>query len=480
MARQTEPAGIATALGRSAEAATGGGRGPGKDIEVITDAERYPTLSDAGRRMLDFLCEHPRAPMFRNESGNRLTASEVERVRAFEAEVLAARVGWTPGSEPDWVTDAIERGVADVPFYRAYGSAPRRLADLPTISRADLSRDVAQFVPDSVSIPQLINFRTSGTTGHPLLLASHPVVAASYLAFHRRALRRFGLELQHGRGQVGVVLLGLQSKCFTYVSVTPTRDESGLAKINLHPNDWRDPADRAAYLDAVAPEVLAGDPISFAELLTLPVKLRPRALLSTSMMLLAGLRERLESRFGCPVLDLYSMNEAGPIAVADARVGGHVLLQHRMYVEIVDDVGRAVPDGQRGEVTLTGGFNFCLPLLRYRTGDFASLRWVDGEPVLMGLEGRPPVRFRTMAGAWVNNIEITHALQRLAIPQFALHQASDGGLRLRIAGAGGESAAMKEIMLELFGTGQAIAIEADVSFEGKVVQYTTDLAGAAP
>jgi phenylacetate-coenzyme A ligase PaaK-like adenylate-forming protein len=29
--------------------------------------------------------------------------------------------------------------------------------------------------------------------------------------------------------------------------------------------------------------------------------------------------------------------------------------------------------GERGEVTPTGGFNFCLPLLRYRTGDYPRL-----------------------------------------------------------------------------------------------------------
>src|SRR6185369_3802136 len=150
------------------------------------------------------------------------------------------------------------------PFYRRYGSRPRDFHDIPTISRADLGRDVAQFVPDDVAIDRLINFQTSGTTGHPLLIGSLPSVAASYLAFHKRALRRFGIELAYGRGQVGVVLVGFQKKCFTYVSVTPTMDESGLAKINLHPSDWRDPADRAKYLDALDTEVYTGDPIAFA------------------------------------------------------------------------------------------------------------------------------------------------------------------------------------------------------------------------
>jgi phenylacetate-CoA ligase len=346
---------------------------------------------------------------------------------------------------------------------------------LPTISRADLSRDIAQFVPDSTPIDRLINFRTSATTGHPLLLASHPVVAANYLAFHKRALRRFSIELSHGRGQVGVVLVGFQRKCFTYVSVTPTMDESGLAKINLHPDDWRDPDDRAKYLDALAAEIYTGDPIAFAELAKLPLQTKPRALLSTSMTLLPAMRERLEARFGCPVLDLYSLNEAGPIAVAESTAGGHVLLQHRLYIEILDTDARPLPHGERGEVTLTGGFNFCLPLLRYRTGDFAALRFDGTEVVLVGLEGRPPVRLRTMRGEWLNNIEVTHTLQRFALPQFTLHQDSDGALLLRVAGAGHTAPQIQSALLDLFGPGQRLTVEEAGSFDGKVVQYTSDL-----
>ncbi|MES2573016.1 MAG: capsule biosynthesis protein CapK, partial [Verrucomicrobiota bacterium] len=303
-------------------------------------AERYPTLTPDGERMLRFLREHPHAPIFRNQSGNRLTAADLEQVRAFEKQTLAGSVVCDPASAPAWLGPFIKRCFAEVPFYRKLGAPPARFDALPVISRADFSHDIAQFVPDSIPVEQLINFRTSGTSGHPLLLASHPRVAASYLAFHKRALRRFGIELQHGRGQVGVVLLGWQRKCFTYVSVTPSMDESGLAKINLHPGDWRAPEDRARYLDAMAPEVLAGDPLSFAALLELPVRCRPRALLSTSMALLPALRRRLEERFACAVLDLYSMNEAGPIAVMDPAAGVHVLLQHEMLVEILDPAGR--------------------------------------------------------------------------------------------------------------------------------------------
>ncbi|MDR2209513.1 MAG: capsule biosynthesis protein CapK [Azoarcus sp.] len=423
--------------------------------------------------MLNFLREHPAAPRYRNQSGNRLLAPEIEALRGFEREVGEASVGWPPENHPSWLKDYVKRVFEDVPHFRRLGSPPGHFADIPTTTRADLATDIAQFVPDSVPIDRLINFRTTGTTGHPLLIASHPLVAGRYLAFHKRALRRFGIELRHGRGEVGVVLLGMQKKCFTYVSVTPLMEESGLAKINLHPDDWRDPDDRVRYLDALQPEIIAGDPISFAELLTLPLAVRPRAIFSVGMTLLPGLRQLLEERFACPVLDFYSMNEAGPIGIFDAAAGGHVLLQNRLYIEILNTQGQPVAEGERGEIALTGGFNFCLPLLRYRSGDFAALSRHDGEPVLSGLCGREPVRFRNGDGAWINNIDVTHALQSLPLRQFGLHQNADGSLVLRL---GRNDMAFSEaaagLLRPLF-DGQSVAVE-EITTEGKILQYTSD------
>ena len=434
----------------------------------------FPTLTPHGRKMLEFLREHPAAPIFRNQSGNRLLAEEIAALRDWEFEVQQAAVGWQRGGRPPWLNDFVAETYADVPYYRRQGVPPQRFDDIPTIDRGDFATDVARFVPDSAPIERMINFRTTGTTGNPLLVASHPVVAGRYLAFHKRALRRLGVELRHGRGQVGVVLLGMQKRCFTYVSVTPAMDESGLAKINLHPNDWRHLDDRARYLDALAPEIIAGDPISFAELLKLPLAARPRALLSVAMALSSGLRQQLEARFACPVLDLYSLNEVGPVGVFDAALGGHLLVQPRLYVEILDRDGRPVAEGERGEITFTGGFNFCLPLLRYRSGDFASLAWSAEGPVLRGLCGRQPVRFRTRGGDWINNVDVTHALDRLPLPQFGLHQNADGTLILRLAGADRRDAdAARGLLAALFGE-LPISLEA-IAGEDKILQYSSDM-----
>ncbi|MDN2712256.1 capsule biosynthesis protein CapK [Janthinobacterium sp. SUN118] len=437
-----------------------------------SDREYCPTLTQAGRDMLERLRSHPSAPRYRNRSGNKLLAEEVDALRAYEREVMEAGIGWSADAPPPWLADFLRKTYAAVPYYRACGSPPARLVDVAPISRAELAHDIAAFVPDDADLARMINFQTTGTTGHPLLIASHPLVAGRYLAFHKRALQRFGVTLRHGAGQVGVMLLGHQRRCFTYVSVTPTMGESGLAKINLHVDDWRDPDDRARYLDAMAPELIAGDPISFAELLTLPMAHRPAALLSVSMMLLPGMRARLEAAFGCPVLDIYSLNEVGPVAVYDEQAGGHVLLQHGLYVEILDAAGRPVPEGTRGEITLTGGFNFCLPLVRYRTGDYASLAHGPHGPVLVGLAGRSPLRYKTIHGGWINNIDITHALKPLAIAVFGVHQQGDASVVLRLApNAMPHEDQARALLAPFFG---AIGVEVLLA-EDKIIQYTSDL-----
>lgn len=236
-----------------------------------------------------------------------------------------------------------------------------------------------------------------------------------------------------GRISAGDVIASPDGACASsqrrgarHVSVTPTMDESGLVKLNLHPNDWHHPDDRARYLDALAPEMIAGDPISFAEL------------------------ERIV----------------------------HVLLQSGMYVEILDQAGEPLPPGERGEIALRGGFNFCLPLLRYRTGDHAALDRVGPDLALIGLSGRPPVSYRTSSGEWINNIEIAHALRHLPLVQYALHQDVAGDLVFVFQGSGVSADTVSSALKSLFGTQQRLNVTGPVNFDAKLVQYASDLAGA--
>ena len=63
----------------------------------------------------------------------------------------------------------------------------------------------------------------------------------------------------------------------------------------------------------------------------------------------------------------------------------------------------------------------------------AGVSALFGGPVLVGLAGRSPLRYRTSAGKWINNIDITHALKPLAIALFGVHQFADGSITLRLS-----------------------------------------------
>jgi phenylacetate-CoA ligase len=97
------------------------------------------------------------------------------------------------------------------------------------------------------------------------------------------------------------------------------------------------------------------------------------------------LREAIESALGLRALDIYGLSEiVGPGVASEcveARAGAHVNEDH-FLVEVVDAVtGDPVADGEIGELVFTTLTKEALPLLRYRTGDLAS---VDRTPCSCG------------------------------------------------------------------------------------------------
>ncbi len=91
-----------------------------------------------------------------------------------------------------------------------------------------------------------------------------------------------------------------------------------------------------------------------------------------------ALRVRLQDLLGLRALDIYGLSEViGPGVASECVVaadGLHVNEDH-FLVEAIDPVtGRPVPDGTPGELVFSTVTKEALPLLRYRTGDIASLR----------------------------------------------------------------------------------------------------------
>jgi phenylacetate-CoA ligase len=444
----------------------------------VWNAEDEPLLTDSDRRFLLSLREHPCAPFFNYACGEMLDSQGLEWVRYFEETLKRLPPRWRPSQPPEWVFEFARRCLSQVPLYVEYGQAEWSPA-LPCLTRAALHDRYQDLIPADMPRDDLVLYYTSGTTGNSMQIPSHPVTAGCYLPLLRKAVESRGGQLRGGAGRVSIMLVFYQRNTLTYPSISRVLDGGAFLKLNLHESQWSSPQHRATYLHTFQPEVLSGNPLSLGELARLEIRLRPSAVISTSMALLPGARRELEECFECPVIDLYSMTECRCVA-AHGGDDRYDLLAHDVYVEILDSQGRVCPPGERGEITLSGGRNPFQPLLRYRTGDFAAMRWDQDIPYLVGLGGRAPVRYYRSDRTWVNNIDVTGVLQDLPLRRFSLHQRTDLSLRFQVqVGPAVCLPTIEARLRSLLGSDlnlEVVAAAPGELLENKWMNYTSDLA----
>lgn len=414
----------------------------------LSQREQFPMLTPAGEKLLHRMRQHPHAPIWNWPNGEQLNEAGLATVQAFAKRQRQAQGAFEKGAEsfaesatqrktpdgsptrPAWLDELTSFCIEDVPFYRrriqqqGLGVAQVRFENLPSCDREDLAPCVWDFVPDSQPLDELIVFSTSGTTGHPARMLSHPATAACGIPMIESALARVGVAFPRGPERVALTNVAAYRGAYTTAIVVAYLKEAGCVRVNLHPSAWRNEADCALYINHWQAPIWLGDPLAFASLEQLDIGHAPQAILSSIMRLSPAYENHLSRRYGCPVLDLYAMTEVGILAVRTER--GHEILPHDVHVEILGDDDEPVPEGVRGEVTVSSGRNPFMPLLRYRTGDFASLARHDGRVYLVELEGRTPVLFPLASGHLVHSMEVTRLMRLHPLLQYRLHQDAEG------------------------------------------------------
>ncbi len=414
----------------------------------LSEQQRFPILSDRGRKLLHQLRQHPHAPIWNWPNGEQLDGEDLTRVLEF-----ANALNRPEPQAPSWLALYVERCLREVPFYRKRAQVGCPFEELPTFRRADLAPRVWEFVPDDEPLEKLITFSSSGTTGYPTRTAHHPFSAACGVPLLEYALQTLcGISLNRSSDHVAIANLVAYPDAYTTAIVVAYLKEAGCIRLNLDKSAWRAEGDCVRYLPQWRAPVWLGDPIAFGAIEKLSLDHQPQAILSSIMQLTDAYARQLHERYACPVIDLYAMTEAGIIAARDPLAQPnpvHRILPHDLFVEILDEQGQRCPDGVRGEITLTGGRNPYLPLLRYRTGDFAAMETIAGELCLVGLEGRLPVQYTSAAGRVIHSMEITRLMRRYPVLRYEMKIAPDGRHELHYQGDI-DSAALQEELGELF------------------------------
>lgn len=450
---------------------------------------RAPAMTERAWAGLARVLEHPDAPRYNRTLGDRVGDAELAALDACRAALATAprEAAATPSRATVDFVEALRSRLFLLDELPDGFDMARDFEALPTTDRDALAHRLEDLVPRDLPIDDAIVYSTSATTGHAVIIPSHPTAMVQNLAHLERAMQLHGAALAPACGEPLAVNASMQRQ--TYVFATTMSGWAGavFAKLNLAPHDWGGGApSRDRFLRDFAPRLIASEPVTLAEALRLELPVRPTVVISSAVSLRPELGDALRAAWGTTVIDLYSTTETGPVAATVPGVPGHVVLLPDLFVEVLGPDGARLPDGARGEVTLTGGRNRYLPLVRYRTGDFGRLATVtlpDGRAArtILDLEGRAPVRFRATDGGPVTSIDIARRIRPLApFVQHALRQRADGAVELRLRPLPGVPIPREDFahtLRDLFGRDARVEVVIDPALGaggGKVVAWRRD------
>ncbi|MEQ8234801.1 MAG: phenylacetate--CoA ligase family protein, partial [Gammaproteobacteria bacterium] len=119
---------------------------------------------------------------------------------------------------------------------------------------------------------------------------------------------------------------------------------------------------------------------------------RLREVRSYAEMLRPDTRALCAAAWDVPLVDTYSAEEVGVIALQCPGHEHYHVMAESLLVEVLDDAGRPCAPGAIGRVVVTALHNFAMPLVRYELGDYAEVGppcpCGRGLPVLARIVGR--------------------------------------------------------------------------------------------
>jgi phenylacetate-CoA ligase len=102
-------------------------------------------------------------------------------------------------------------------------------------------------------------------------------------------------------------------------------------------------------------------------------EIKPKGILSTSMMLLPHERKVIEDVFNLKVTDRYGCEEVSLIASeCERHEGMHLNIEH-LYIEFIKEDGTPAGPGEPGKIVVTDLMNKAMPFIRYQVEDIGVL-----------------------------------------------------------------------------------------------------------
>lgn len=402
-------------------------------------------------------------PMYygRARSPRLARCRELERTQYLPTAELAAR-------QIERLTELVQRTYAQNDFYRARFDAvglhpatmklPEDFTRLPVLTKADVRAAGQSMLSRNADPKRLFQFKTGGSTGTPLKLYATEHCSELRNAAARRSDRWCGWEPGEPIGAVwGNPERPRNLREFTrdlLLSPTVYLDTMHLddSAVEEFAREWRASGATMLFGHAHSLYLLA----CYCERLSID-GIKPRGIISSSMMLMPHERATIERVMRTKVTDRYGCEEVSLIACQCERHDGmHLNIDH-LFIELLGPQGQTVAPGQPGSVVVTDLINHAMPFLRYRVEDVAvaSNRVCAcgrGLPLLESVTGRVADFLVLHDGARVAGVSlIENTLTRIpGIGQMQIVQESRDKLTLRLVRSDSFTASTEAQLSEYF------------------------------
>jgi phenylacetate-CoA ligase len=268
----------------------------------------------------------------------------------------------------------------------------------------------------------LARFNTGGSSGEPLIFYIGNKRVTHDVAAKWRATRWWDVDI----GDPEIVVWGSPIELGKQDKVKYWRDK--LMRTALLPAFEMSESrldDFLAQIRSTRPRMLFGYPSALSHIARHAQRrgmamddLGIKVSFVTSERLYEDQRKIIGEVFGCKVANGYGGRDAGFIA-HECPSGSLHLTADDIVVEIVDEEGRAQPNGVAGEIVVTHLATNDFPFIRYRTGDIGVLgsgkcACGRGLPVLQDIQGRSTDFVVAADGTVLHGLSLIYILRDLA------------------------------------------------------------------
>lgn len=289
------------------------------------------------------------------------------------------------------------------------------LRRFPLLKKETLRERFSEFISDSVPSWRRWTSTTGGTSGEQLRFILDDEAQSREMAFVHGLWARVGYHPNCRKATFrGVDVPHAGQDC--YWQYNPIYNELQFSPFHLSSETF------SVYereLRRYVPAYLHGYPSAISllaqHLLDAGRRLPVRAVLLGSEAVYEDQRARIEEAFQCRVYSWYGHSERLILAGECERAMVYHAVPDYGWLEILDECGKPVEEGEIGELVGTGFWNTAMPLIRYRTGDRARRLETHCEC------GRSDERFDRVEGRWEQEYVIGRTGARISVAALNMH-----------------------------------------------------------